>query len=237
MKTQLKQTVIAVLTSAVLLTSPAANASGIPTVDGANIAQGVQSMLMDIMNQAETIQQWTTNFEHLKTQIQNQIDQLNAIKNVKDLDDVLKIMNTINDMPQEWADMYKTVEKLDPTGELAKLKYDPELAMKNAMNDIAILNAIEKQFDPNNKTGTHYRLKQATDLLKSADSEIALQKVTAMILAEQTRIQQAQFQYATIKEKYGSLETANREKQKEREHCYVQQYINGNGKDLSKCHQ
>lgn len=235
MKSQLKQTVIAVLTSAVLFTAPAANASGIPTVDGANIAQGVQSMLMDIMNQAETIQQWTTNFEHLKTQIENQIKTLESIKNVKDLDDVLNVMNKIQDMPEEWSDMYKTVEKLDPTGELAKLKYDPELAIKNAMNDIAMLNAIQKQFDPNNKNGSHYRLKQATDLLKSADSEIALQKVTAMILAEQTRIQQAQFQYATIKEKYDSQEKANREKQKERDICYHQAYING--EDLSKCRQ
>ena len=231
MKTQLKQTVIAVLTSAALLTAPAANASGIPTVDGANIAQGVQSMLMDIMNQAETIQQWTTNFEHLKTQIENQIKTLESIKNVKDLDDVLNVMNKIQDMPAEWSDMYKTVEKLDPTGELAKLKYDPELAMKNAMNDIAVLNAIQKQFDPNNKNGTHYRLKQATELLKTADSEIALQKVTAMILAEQTRIQQAQFQYATIKEKYDSQEKANIEARKKLHECYYK-----NHKDYEKCH-
>ncbi|MBO4575716.1 MAG: hypothetical protein J5680_01255, partial [Neisseriaceae bacterium] len=132
--------------------------------------------------------------------------------------------------PEEWSDMYKTVEKLDPTGELAKLKYDPELAIKNAMNDIAMLNAIQKQFDPNNKNGSHYRLKQATDLLKSADSEIALQKVTAMILAEQTRIQQAQFQYATIKEKYDSQEKANKLARRERLHCFYQ-----NGKDETKC--
>ncbi|MBP5788972.1 MAG: hypothetical protein J6W29_01890, partial [Neisseriaceae bacterium] len=73
MKLQLKQTVIAVITSATLFAAPAANASGIPTVDGAAIAQGVQSMVMDIMNQAETIVQWEQNFEHLKTQIENQI--------------------------------------------------------------------------------------------------------------------------------------------------------------------
>lgn len=230
MKTQLKQTVIAVLTSAALLTAPAANASGIPTIDGANIAQAVQSMVMDMMNQAETIAQWATNFEHLKTQIENQIKTLESIKNTKDLDDVLNIMNKINEMPEEWADMYKTVEKLDPTGELAKLKYDPDLAIKNAMNDIAILNAIEKQFDPKNKNGTHYRLKQATDLLKSADSEIALQKVTAMILAEQTRIQQAQFQYATIKEKYDSQEKANHMKHREIYRCSLK-----NNGDISKC--
>ena len=58
MKIKLNQTLVAVLTSAVLFTSTAANASGIPTVDGAAIAQGVQNMLKDMDNQAEQMAEW-----------------------------------------------------------------------------------------------------------------------------------------------------------------------------------
>ena len=204
MKLQLKQTVIAVITSATLFAAPAANASGIPTVDGAAIAQGVQSMVMDIMNQAETIVQWEQNFEHLKTQIENQIQMIENVKNVKDLDSALNVMNDFMSMPDEWRDIYSTVQDLDPTGELKKLKFNPELELKNRMEDLKVVDKIQKGFEESKK-----RLEQANDLVKSANSEIALQKATAIILAEQTRIQQAQFEYNMLQQKYEAAEKAN----------------------------
>lgn len=214
MKYQLKQTVIAILTATTLFSTPAANASGIPTVDGANIAQGVQNMLMDIMNHAETITQWTENFNHLKTQIQNQIDTLNAIKNVDDLDSALNAIDNIMNMPDEWKDIYATVQDLDPTGELKKLKFDPDLELKNRMTDLKIVEGIQKGFKESKD-----RLQRATDLLRSANSEIALQKATALIMAEQTRLQQAQFEYNMLKSKYEADEKANRLKFNERSKC------------------
>lgn len=246
MKIQLKQTVAAVLTSAVLFTSTHANASGIPTVDGAAIAQAVQEMVMGTTQHAETIAQWGTQAQqmieqinHLKTQIQNQIDTFNAIKNVDDLDSVLKAIDDIANMPEEWADMYKTIEKIDPTKELEKLKFDPELAMKNAMKDIAALDILRHQLDPNPdpkskdyKNNSFYRLKQANDLLKSANSEIAVQKATAMIMAEQVRLQQMQLQYDTIKAKYQADERANEEVEDRVSECI---YDNLHKGDIKKC--
>ena len=204
MKTQFKQTAMAVITATALFAAPTANASGIPTVDGAAIAQGVQSMVMDIMNQAETIVQWEQNFEHLKTQIENQIQMIENVKNVKDLDSALNVMNDFMSMPDEWRDIYSTVQDLDPTGELKKLKFDPELELKNRMADMKIVEQIQKGFKESKD-----RLQQANDLVKSANSEIALQKATAIILAEQTRLQQAQFEYQMLQQKYDADEKAN----------------------------
>lgn len=214
MKLQLKQTVIAVITSATLFAAPAANASGIPTVDGAAIAQGVQSMVMDIMNQAETIVQWEQNFEHLKTQIENQVQMIENVKNVKDLDSALNVMNDFMNMPDEWRDIYATVQDLDPTGELKKLKYDPDLEIKNRMEDLKVVEKIQKGFKESKD-----RLQQANDLVKSANSEIALQKATAIILAEQTRLQQTQFEYNMLQQKYAAAEKANRLKFEQDSEC------------------
>ena len=225
MKTQFKQTAMAVITATALFAAPAANASGIPTVDGAAIAQGVQSMVMDIMNQAETIVQWEQNFEHLKEQIQNQVQMIENVKNVKDLDGVLNVMNDIMAMPDEWKDIYATVQDLDPTGELKKLKFDPELELKNRMADMKIVEQIQKGFKESKD-----RLQKANDLVKSANSEIALQKATAIILAEQTRLQQAQFEYQMLQQKYDAVEKANSEKLREQELCILQsENYNGKG--------
>ena len=237
MKTKLNQTVVAIFTATLLTTSPAVFADGIPTVDLANIKQSVENFMQDAANHAETIEQWAKQaesmfqqIEHLKTQIQNQLDTLEAIKNVKDLDDAANVLNRLKDVPDEWADMYKSVKDLDPRKALDKLKYDPEMAKKNAMEDLTILNDIQKQFDKNSKNSTFARLQEAEKLLNSANSEIALQKANAMILAEQTKIQQAQFQYDILKAKYEAQEKANYEKKRELHKCYYD-----NREDMSKC--
>ena len=237
MKTKLKQTVAAIFTATLLTTSPAVFADGIPTVDLANIKQGVENFMQDAANHVETIEQWAKQaesmfqqIEHLKTQIQNQLDTLEAIKNVKDLDDAANVLNRLKDVPDEWADMYQSVKDLDPRKALDKLKYDPEMAKKNAMEDLTILNDIQKQFDKNSKNSTFARLQEAEKLLNSANSEIALQKANAMILAEQTKIQQAQFQYDILKAKYEAQEKANYEKKRELHKCYYD-----NREDMSKC--
>lgn len=204
MKLKIKPVLTAVLTASVLLTSPLANAEGIPTVD----LKAVQSWI----KQAD---QMTQQINHLREQIQHQVDTINAIRNIRDLDGVVRAIGTLESMPDEWADIYQNIKDLDPTGELKKLTYDPEMALKNAMSDLKVVDTLQKQFDPNNPTGFRKRLEQATDLLKSADSQVAVQKATALILAEQTRMQQAQFEYATMKAKYEADEKANAEKRRE----------------------
>lgn len=240
MKTKLNQTVVAIFTATLLTTSPAVFAEGIPTVDLANIKQSVENFMQDAANHAETIEQWAKQaesmfqqIEHLKTQIQNQLDTLEAIKNVKDLDDAANVLNRLKDVPDEWADMYQSVKDLDPRKALDKLKYDPEMAKKNAMEDLTILNDIQKQFDKNSKNSTFARLQEAEKLLNSANSEIALQKANAMILAEQTKIQQAQFQYDILKAKYEVQEKANRLKWQEHYKC-VRDSEDSSGKGCNK---
>lgn len=217
-----KQTLLALFVASTLLVNPTF-ASGIPTVDVAAAASW--------MNQSK---QMLENLEHLKTQINNQLETINSIKNVKDLDGAIRAMTALENMPDEWANIYKSVEKIDPTGELKKIKFNPEMAKENAMKDLKAVEALQKQFDQNNPTGFRRRLEQATNLLKTADSQVGVQKATAMIMAEQVRMQQAMFEYDTIKAKYAANEKANELKKKEIEKCY---YANYATKEFSKCRQ
>ena len=216
---KIQKNLLTCILCATLLATQPTMAAGIPTVD----VQAVQSWI----KQADQMHQ---NLEHLKTQIKHQVDTFNAIKNTKDLDGVVRAMDMLDKMPDEWANIYKTVENIDPTGELKKLNYNPKLSMENAMKDIKVIEGIQQQLNPNNPTGFRKRLEQAIDVLNSSDSQIAVQKATAMILAEQTKLQQAQFQYATMRDKYEADEKANRHARREKLRCFYQ-----NGKDETKC--
>ena len=235
MKTKLNQTVVAIFTATLLTTSPAVFAEGIPTVDLANIKQSVENFMQDAANHAETIEQWAKQaesmfqqIEHLKTQIENQIQMIENVKNVKDLESALNVMNDFMGMPDEWRDIYATVQDLDPTGELKKLKFDPNLEIKNRMEDLKVVEKIQKGFKESKD-----RLQQANDLVKSANSELALQKATAIILAEQTRIQQAQFEYNMLQQKYAADEKANHQKEIQLNECIWSAH--GSVSEIKKC--
>lgn len=130
MKLKLKQTVITVLTSATLLTAPAAFASGIPTVDAAAIGQAVMGIVQEATQHAETIEQWTTQLENMQQQIQNQIDHLNAIRGARGLDKVTAVLDTLEQIPEEWEDIYSTVQRIDPTKVISADKFDPQEEQK-----------------------------------------------------------------------------------------------------------
>lgn len=139
MKIKVNQTLVAVLTSAVLFTSTHANASGIPTVDGAAIAQGVQDMVMDMANQAEQMAEWVKQYENMLTQIKHLEDQLKqqkahyeAITKARGVGKVDAVLDAINNAPDEWADIYATVQKIDPTATLKKIEIDPNKEVKDA---------------------------------------------------------------------------------------------------------
>ena len=139
MKIKVNQTLVAVLTSAVLFTSTAANASGIPTVDGAAIAQGVQNMVMDMANQAEQMAEWVKQYENMLTQIENLQAQLEqqkahyeAITKARGVGKVDAVLDAMTNAPDEWADIYATVQKIDPTATLKKIEIDPNKEVKDA---------------------------------------------------------------------------------------------------------
>ena len=161
MKLKLNQTIAAVLTSAVLFTSTHANASGIPTVDGAAIAQGVQNMVMDMTNQAEQMAEWAKQYENMLTQIENLKAQLEqqkahyeAITKARGIGKADAIVTAITNAPDEWADIYATVQKIDPTATLKDIKIDPDKEVKNseylkqeAIEDINSVSAVLKDLE------------------------------------------------------------------------------------------
>ena len=207
MKIKLNQTLVAVLTSAVLFTSTHANASGIPTVDGAAIAQGVQNMVMDMANQAEQMAEWVKQYENMLTQIKHLEDQLKqqkahyeAITKARGVGKVDAVLDAINNAPDEWADIYATVQKIDPTATLKDIKIDPDKEVKNAeylkqkaVKDINQISAVLEDLTNIYKTVKNGEVKDQKDAADLAN-RIMLNTARVTTIAAQYDIMQKQFE-------------------------------------------
>ena len=207
MKIKVNQTLVAVLTSAVLFTSTAANASGIPTVDGAAIAQGVQNMVMDMANQAEQMAEWVKQYENMLTQIENLQAQLEqqkahyeAITKARGVGKVDAVLDAINNAPDEWADIYATVQKIDPTATLKDIKIDPDKEVKNAeylkqkaVKDINQISAVLEDLTNIYKTVKNGEVKDQKDAADLAN-RIMLNTARVTTIAAQYDIMQKQFE-------------------------------------------
>lgn len=173
----MKSKLLAVILSATLLANPVASfAGGIPTVDAAALAQWV--------NQANQMAEQIKQFEQ---QIQNQIDHLNAIKGARGVGKVDAVMNALENAPDEWADIYKTVQNIDPTKTLNKIQIDPNLEIKQAQalkeNAIADYNKISGIFKDLESIARDIKSGKIQDAKDAADLTNRIQLQTAMITA------------------------------------------------------
>lgn len=207
MKIKLNQTLVAVLTSAVLFTSTHSNASGIPTVDGAAIAQGVQNMVMDMANQAEQMAEWVKQYENMLTQIKHLEDQLKqqkahyeAITKARGVGKVDAVLDAINNAPDEWADIYATVQKIDPTATLKKIEIDPNKEVKDAEllriqaeEDYNQISAVLKDLTNIYNTVKNGEVKDQKDAADLAN-RIMLNTARVTTIAAQYDIMQKQFE-------------------------------------------
>ena len=207
MKTKLNQTVAAIFTATLLTTSPAVFAEGIPTVDLANIMQGVENFMQDAANHAENIEKWALQaqqmidqIEHLKSQVDNQLKHLEAIKGARGIGKAEAILNTLNNAPDEWADIYKTVQEIDPTATLKNIKIDPDSEIKHAQHlsqqaatNINQLESVMKEFKSIAKAIENKEVKDPKD---AADltNRIALNTAIVTTIAAEYDIMQKQFE-------------------------------------------
>lgn len=175
MKLNLKPTLTALFTAGALLASQA-NAAGIPTFDAAAIAQWT--------NQADQMAKQIKQFEQ---QIQNQIDHLNAIKGARGVGKVDAVMNALENAPDEWADIYKTVQNIDPTKTLNKIQIDPNLEIKQAQalkeNAIADYNKISGIFKDLESIARDIKSSKIQDAKDAADLSNRIQLNTALLAA------------------------------------------------------
>ena len=207
MKTKFKQTVAAIFTATLLTTSPAVFAEGIPTVDLANIKQSVENFMQDAANHAENIEKWALQaqqmidqIEHLKSQVDNQLKHLEAIKGARGIGKAEAILNTLNNAPDEWADIYKTVQEIDPTATLKNIKIDPDSEIKHAQHlsqqaatNINQLESVMKEFKSIAKAIENKEVKDPKD---AADltNRIALNTAIVTTIAAEYDIMQKQFE-------------------------------------------
>ena len=214
MKLKVKQTVAAVLTSATLLATPAAFASGIPTVDGAAIAQAVMDVVMEATQHAETIEQWTTQLQNMEQQIQNQIDHLNAIKGARGLDKVTAVLDTLEQIPEEWEDIYGTVQKIDPTKVISADKYDPQEQQKLLVGWGETVKKISKGLKTEMREIERLRDKaaQATDLKEASD-------IANAISARAAQLQVYKMEYDIMKSQFETQQQIAEERLKAKRKC------------------
>lgn len=175
-----KTTLTALFTASVLLTSPATIAGGIPTVDFA--------ALDSWMKQSNQMTQQIAQFEQ---QIQNQIDHLKAIKGARGVGKVDAVLDVFEKAPDEWADIYKTAQNIDPSKTLKDIKIDPDQEIKHAemLKQEAIKDGknLTKIFKELSSIAQDIKSGKIQDTKDAADLTNRIQINTAMISAMQAK--------------------------------------------------
>ena len=165
-----------ILSATLLATQPAVAATGVPTVDWAAVAAwNTQAKQM-----IEQINQF-------KSQVENQINHLKAIKGARGIGKAYAFLDMVEAAPEEWADIYKTVQGVDPRKALQNTKIDPDLEIKHAETikqeadkDIIKISNIYQDLD---KIAKEINAGKVIEPKDAADLANRLQLNTAMITA------------------------------------------------------
>lgn len=150
---KIKQSIMAVTVALTVFSAPKAIASGIPTVDVANMTQ-------NLVNFTQEFNQALKQFETLKNQYKEMQNTVNELKNVNNaLEGINKVGSLISSVDSSWdteykkimnvnnSDYYKTDASLDSNGQKFKAHYSKQCqyeindALKNNCNEQANLKA------------------------------------------------------------------------------------------------
>lgn len=215
-----KKTLLTCILSATLLaTQPAVAATGVPTVDWAAVAAwNTQAKQM-----IEQINQF-------KSQVENQINHLKAIKGARGIGKAYAFLDMVEAAPEEWADIYKTVQGVDPRKALQNTKIDPDLEIKHAETikqeadkDIIKISNIYQDLD---KIAKEINAGKVIEPKDAADLANRLQLNTAMITAMNAK-------YDMLERQMRQQERLQSKKIDERSVCILK--ARGNLEERKKC--
>ncbi|MDF7675959.1 type IV secretion system protein [Neisseriaceae bacterium ESL0693] len=170
--------VTAVVLSAFIMISPVAMATGIPTFDGAAAANALQSLIQ------------------MKTQIDNQISQINELKSqVKALSgsrNLGKILNSVKDqVPAEWQAIYGNGAIATDYKDLIKPKtYSNEEAAKAlfANYDMTLKSFEDTKKRLDNIQALMNKINTTQDIKAAADLQSRISAEQAIIANNQTKL-------------------------------------------------
>ena len=208
-----------ILSATLLATQPAVAATGVPTVDWAAVAAwNTQAKQM-----IEQINQF-------KSQVENQINHLKAIKGARGIGKAYAFLDMVEAAPEEWADIYKTVQGVDPRKALQNTKIDPDLEIKHAETikqeadkDIIKISNIYQDLD---KIAKEINAGKVIEPKDAADLANRLQLNTAMITAMNAK-------YDMLERQMRQQERLQSKKIDERSVCILK--ARGNLEERKKC--
>ena len=194
-----------ILSATLLATQPTVAATGVPTVDWAAVAAwNTQAKQM-----IEQINQF-------KSQVENQINHLKAIKGARGIGKAYAFLDMVEAAPEEWADIYKTVQGVDPRKALQNTKIDPDLEIKHAETikqeadkDIIKISNIYQDLD---KIAKEINAGKVIEPKDAADLANRLQLNTAMITAMNAK-------YDMLERQMRQQERLQEQKQHELDRC------------------
>ena len=208
-----------ILSATLLATQPAVAATGVPTVDWAAVAAwNTQAKQM-----IEQINQF-------KSQVENQINHLKAIKGARGIGKAYAFLDMVEAAPEEWADIYKTVQGVDPRKALQNTKIDPDLEIKHAETikqeadkDIIKISNIYQDLD---KIAKEINAGKVIEPKDAADLANRLQLNTAMLTAMNAK-------YDMLERQMRQQERLQSKKIDERSVCILK--ARGNLEERKKC--
>ena len=213
MKTKLTQIVAVVLSSCLICSNVAA--SGIPVFDGAAVAHAIQQGIQ------------------LKQQIDNQLDQINqmknqlaAIKGSRGMGNLVREAINYNlNVPSEWGDLHK-LTNAQQQERLKGKQYDAKQADKMLNQHLSMLSKFtaENQKRLNTIDSLINQINSTTDIKASSDLQSRLS-------AEQMKFQNQQMMLDQMERMYDLQEKVHARQYEDREACLAKQMKSRNYAD------
>lgn len=212
MKKKIKFFISTALSICMLITPVTSKAGGIPTFDGASLAQAILQVI------------------HMKEQIDNQIKQITQMKKqleaVTGSRDIGKTVGIVADqLPTEWQSIYNSTGNTDYKKQINGKEYSPETALKQLVQDhnMSIQAFNDTKTRLTNIQKMIQKIDSTKDLKESQDLQNRIAAESAIIQNNQTKLDMMA-RLATQQEKLEHFKQADRSK------CHAQNYKTKNWK-------
>lgn len=204
MKQKMKYFISTILSVCMLTLPVTSHAGGIPTFDGASVAQAIQQVI------------------HMKEQIDNQLKQISELKSqvtaLTGSKDIGKTFSetALEQLPSEWKDLYGSVNNTDYKKVIQGKAYTPETAMKQLVHN------YESSIQSFNDTKS--RLTNIQKMIQKIDSTTdikAAQDLQNRIAAENAIIQNNQTKLDMMARMADQMKEVEYYKRMDRRSCYA----------------
>lgn len=212
MKTKMKKVAVVLLSGCLMVAQPL-QASGIPVFDGAAVAQAIQQGIQ----MAEQINNQIKQIEQLKQQVE-------ALKGGRNMGNLLR-NQAYEQLPDEWKQVYTSAQKFNNKDLLSEKGYNADADNERLIKqfDLTLRAIKDSELRMNNISALMDQINRTQDIKAAADLQ-------NRIAAEQAVIQQNQTNLDMMARMMDLQEKIQVQKRTARDHCKLQNRINGTNK-------